>query len=162
MTGASRNRQPCFVALEAASAIQFPLNVLDSIKIESGDAPCNAHSLRPNLSGSCVIPGGSGSPMAIFGLADANTTWEKFLQSISGNRYHDSWREAIASVVMSSFPDHINVDNSQIIVSSDEAKTYRVILTSATKYYDDNREFSIILSKRCKDRNMATLRQLCC
>lgn len=90
-----------------------------------------------------IIPGGSGSPMAIFGLADANTTWEKFLQSISGNRYHDSWREAIASVVLSSFPDHINVDNSQIIVSSDEAKTYRVILTTATKYYDDNREFSI-------------------
>jgi hypothetical protein len=90
-----------------------------------------------------IIPGGSGSPMAIFGLADANTTWEKFLQSISGNRYHDSWREAIASVVMSSFPEHIDVDNSQIIVSSDEAKTYRVILTTATKYYDDNREFNI-------------------
>jgi hypothetical protein len=90
-----------------------------------------------------IIPVGSGSPMAIFGLPDANATWEKFLQSVSGSRYHDSWREAIASVVMSSFPDHINVDNSQIIVSSDEAKAYRVILTTATKYYDDTREFSI-------------------
>jgi hypothetical protein len=44
---------------------------------------------------------------------------------------------------MSSFPDRVNVDNSQIILSSDEVKGYRVILTSATKYYDDYREFNV-------------------
>jgi hypothetical protein len=90
-----------------------------------------------------IIPVGSGGSMGIFGLLDANTTWERFLQSTSGSRYHDSWRDAIAGVILSSFPDHINVDNSQIIVSSDDAKAYRVILTTATKYYDDNREFNV-------------------
>ena len=68
---------------------------------------------------------------------------EKFLSSTADNRLCDSWREAITSVVMSSFPDRVNVDNSQIILSSDEVKAYRVILTKATKYYDDCREFSV-------------------
>lgn len=81
--------------------------------------------------------------MGIFGLSDVRTTWKEFLQSTSGGRYRDSWRDAIASVIMSSYPDHINVDNSQIIVSSDDSKAYRVILTTATRYYDDNREFNI-------------------
>jgi len=89
-----------------------------------------------------IVPVGPGS-MSIFGLADVQLTWEKFLQSIADNKFRDSWREAITGVVMSSLPDRINVDNSQIIVSSDEAKTYRVILTTATKFYDDNREFNL-------------------
>jgi hypothetical protein len=90
-----------------------------------------------------ILPVGSGGSMGIFGLPDLKTTWEEFLQSTSASRYRDSWREAITSVIMSSFPDHINVDNSQIIVSSDDTKAYRVILTTATKYYDDNREFNV-------------------
>jgi hypothetical protein len=92
-----------------------------------------------------LVPVGSGAPMAIFGLADVATTWDKFLQSTSGSKYRDSWRDAIASVVMSSFPDKINVDNSQIIVSNDETKTYRIILTTASRYYDDCREFNLYL-----------------
>jgi hypothetical protein len=100
---------------------------------------------NPDLPGEAEIsiPKGSAGSMAVFGLPDANTTWEKFLQSTSGNLHHDSWREAIASVIMSSFPDHINVDNSQIIVSSDDSKTYRVILTTAKRFYNDDHEFNI-------------------
>jgi len=83
-----------------------------------------------------------GSPMSIFGLPDAPMTWEKFLQATGQTRYGDSWRDAITNVVLSGL-DKINVDNSQIVVSSDESKTYRVILTTATKYYDDQREFNL-------------------
>jgi hypothetical protein len=90
-----------------------------------------------------LIPQRAGTPMSIFGLQDEEVTWEKFLSSTADNRLCDSWREAITSVVMSSFPDRVNVDNSQIILSSDEVKAYRVILTKATKYYDDCREFSV-------------------
>jgi hypothetical protein len=104
-----------------------------ALQQSEGNLPCEAE----------IIPVGSGGSMGIFGLPDVKTTWKQFLKSTSGNRYHDSWREAITSAIMSSFPDHINVDNSQVIVSSDEAKAYRVILTTATKYYDDNREFNI-------------------
>jgi TIR domain len=85
----------------------------------------------------------AGMPMAIFSLQDEQITWEKFLSATADNRFCDSWREAITSVVLSSFPDRVNVDNSQVILSSDEAKAYRVILTTATKYYDDYREFSV-------------------
>jgi TIR domain len=90
-----------------------------------------------------LVPMGSGGPMSIFGLPDVPTTWEKFLQSTGGCKYRDSWRDAITSVVMSSFPNKIDVDNSQVIVSNDEAKTYRIILTTATRYYDDSREFNL-------------------
>jgi hypothetical protein len=90
-----------------------------------------------------LVPQRAGTPMSIFGLQDEQIPWEKFLSSTADNRLCDSWREAITSVVMSSFPDRVNVDNSQIILSSDEVKAYRVILTKATKYYDDYREFSV-------------------
>jgi hypothetical protein len=90
-----------------------------------------------------IIPIGLGGSMGIFGLADVNTTWDKFLKSTSESRYRDSWREAITSVIMSSSSDHIIVDNSQVILSSDESKAYRVILTTATKYFNDSREFNI-------------------
>jgi hypothetical protein len=88
-------------------------------------------------------PMGSGSTMAIFGLQDESMNWQKFLDNTADNRLSNSWRDAITSVVMSSFPDRVNVDNSQIILSSDEVKAYRVILTTATKYYDDFREFNL-------------------
>ncbi len=90
-----------------------------------------------------LAPIGSGGTMAIFGLPDTQTTWEKFLNSIAGNEFRESWKDAITSVVMSSFPDKINVDNSQVIVSTDARRAYRIILTTATKYYDDNREFNL-------------------
>jgi hypothetical protein len=98
-----------------------------------------------NLPGDALItPIGAGGSMAIFGLSDTEPiTWERFLQKISESSYHDSWREAITSVIMSSFPDHINVDNSQIIVSSDDSRAYRLILTTVTKYYNDNYDFNI-------------------
>lgn len=88
-------------------------------------------------------PDPSGSPMSIFGLPDADLTWESFLTSISGNEYAESWRQAITSVISSSFPDKINVDNSQVVISVDKTKSYRIILTACTKYFDDRREFAL-------------------
>lgn len=84
----------------------------------------------------------SGNPMSIFGLGDEVITWERFLQLTSGP-HRDSWREAISSVVRSSRAERIDVDNCQIVPSSDESKIYRIVLTTATKYWDDNREFNL-------------------
>jgi hypothetical protein len=86
---------------------------------------------------------GSGASMDIFGLSDEHITWGKFLDSISSQPFADSWSDAITSVVLSSFPDRVNVDNSQVIVTSDGKKSYRVILTTATKFYDDYREYNL-------------------
>ena len=88
-----------------------------------------------------VIPVG-GSPMSIFGLGDETMTWENFLQSTSGP-HGDAWREAITSVIISSQAERIDVDNSQIILSSDESKSYRIVLTTATRYWDDVRDFNL-------------------
>ncbi len=86
---------------------------------------------------------GSGGSMDIFGLSDGYITWGKFLDSTSSQPFGDSWRDAITSVVLSSFPDRVDVDNSQVIVASDGKTSYRVILTTATKFYDDYREYNL-------------------
>jgi hypothetical protein len=85
----------------------------------------------------------SAGSMDIFGLSDENTTWRKFLDATVENPFGDSWRDAITIVVLSSFPDRVNVDNSQVIMASDGKTPYRVILTTATKFYDDYREYSL-------------------
>ena len=106
----------------------------EALKRSRGDLPPDA----------LLSPVGAGGSLEIFGFSDTEPiTWEKFLEKISDSNYRDSWREAITSVMMSSFPDHINVDNSQIIVSSDGSKAYRLILTTVTKYYNDIYDFNI-------------------
>src|SRR5271166_5224044 len=73
------------------------------------------------------------------------------------------WRGAITSVVISSLQGPgINVDNSQIILSSDESRSYRLILTTATKYFDNSREFNLYFVEALKreeygDRNTTLL-----
>ena len=78
------------------------------------------------------------------------------MTSISQHRYADSWREAITSVISSSFPDKINVDNSQIVISDDDSKSYRIVLTSCTRYYDDRREFSLYFVEALKRRDFGS------
>jgi hypothetical protein len=91
-----------------------------------------------------LVPAGQSNAMSsIFGLTDAARSWEKFLDETTGNEHAESWRAAIVSVVTSSFPSRIDVDNSQIVVSSDGAKAYRVILTSTVRYFDDKRELNL-------------------
>lgn len=108
-----------------------------------------------------LVPVGAGT-MGIFGLPDEETTWDSFLKSISG-RQKVAWRDAITSVVISSLQGPgINVDNSQIILSSDESRSYRLILTTATKYFDNSREFNLYFVEALKreeygDRNTTLL-----
>jgi hypothetical protein len=91
-----------------------------------------------------LIPAGQGNALSsIFGLSDSERTWESFLTETAGSEHAESWRAAIASVVTSSFPNRINVDNSQIVLSNDNATAYRVIITSTIRYYDDKREMNL-------------------
>ena len=83
-----------------------------------------------------------GNSMSIFGLSDEPITWKKFLDVTASQPFADSWRDAITSVVLSSFPDRVGIDNSQIILAND-GMGYRVILTTATKFYDDYREYNV-------------------
>lgn len=101
----------------------------------------NTNDLPPDVT---LTPIGSGNPLSIFGLADEPfLLWSDFVSKVTKNRLGTLWREAIVSVVLSSIQDTIDVDNSQVIVSSDEKHIYRVILTTSTTYYDGTREFHL-------------------
>ena len=96
-----------------------------------------------DLPGDAKLKPQSGGPMNIFGLGvDKEITWQRFLQLTEGP-HRDSWRQAITSVITSSLAERIDVDNSQIVVSSDGSKAYRIVLSTATKYWDDRQEFSL-------------------
>ncbi len=92
-----------------------------------------------------LAPAGSGSPLSIFGLPDATITWESFVSKIADHKFGPSWRDAIASVVISSLQDKMEIDNSQVIISSDNKHVYRVILTTSTTYFNGAREFNLYL-----------------
>ena len=92
-----------------------------------------------------LMPVGSGSPMAIFGLPETELSWESFVAKTADHRMGAGWRDAINSVVSSSLSNQIDVDNSQIIFSTDGVKLYRLILTTGTTYFNGNQEFNIYL-----------------
>ena len=86
---------------------------------------------------------GTGGPMALFGLPDAPVRWGDFVKQVSAHKFGSAWREAINGVVASSLPNQIDVDNSQVILSSDELRIYRVILTTSTTYFNGDKDVSI-------------------
>jgi hypothetical protein len=85
----------------------------------------------------------NGGSMNIFGLSDESITWKTFLDLTANKPFADSWRDAITSVVLSGFPDRVDVDNSQVIIANDGRTAYRVILTTVTKFFDDYREYNV-------------------
>jgi hypothetical protein len=78
--------------------------------------------------------------MEIFGQQEPSLTWEEFLRR-SPDKYRDFWKDVIETVVVSSLPDLLDVDNSQIIAT--EARLYRVILSRSLRYFDGRREFHV-------------------
>jgi hypothetical protein len=106
---------------------------------------------EPELPSDAVIsPIGAGDPMSIFGLTNCERDWATFLQEVGHDEHVESWRAAIVSVITSSLDNRTNVDNGQIIVSIGADKAYRVILTSALKYYDGKREFHLYFVETLK------------
>jgi hypothetical protein len=114
-----------------------------TIRAKGSDLEQSAQSLPPQAE---IRPLGAlnqGGSMNIFGLADEPITWKSFVDLTADQAFADSWRDAIATVVLSAFPDRVAVDNSQVILSSDGKTGYRVILTTATTFYDDYRECNL-------------------
>ncbi|MFZ1005191.1 MAG: TIR domain-containing protein [Candidatus Sulfotelmatobacter sp.] len=109
------------------------------VRVKGSDLDRASEDLPPDTE----ITPSTGTTMAIFGLPDMPITWGRFLAAAAGSPLCDSWREAITSVVLSSFSDRVDVDSSQIIFSNDEARTYRLMLTTAARYYNGDREFNI-------------------
>src|SRR5207245_1353689 len=56
----------------------------------------------------------------------------------------------------------MNIDNSQVIISSDDKHVYRIILTTSTAYYNSTREFNLYFVEALRpkdygDRNTTLL-----
>jgi hypothetical protein len=121
------------------------------IVFQMTDAAFKSH--RPDLPSDTELrPTGDGNPMQIFGLPNDNMTWREFQNSIEAKAQAGSWQRAITTVIDSSFPENVNVDNSQIIVA-DDGKSYRIILTAGTSYFD-RREFSLSFVDTLKPREL--------
>lgn len=78
----------------------------------------------------------------IAGLPNQDVTWENFAKD--PGVYQAIWRDALTSIVLSYLQG--SVDNSQVIVLPSQSAgghpmSYRLILTTATRYFDDSLKF---------------------
>jgi hypothetical protein len=121
---------------------EFTLKPQKQITIRTSDAALASveRELPPDAT---LAPVGLGNPMSIFGLPSVETTWADFQKLTQSVKFRDSWIDAITSVVTSSLQSQLEVDNSQVIVSYDAKHTFRVILTTGTKYFNGVREFNL-------------------
>jgi hypothetical protein len=87
-----------------------------TIRLKGSDLDQSSECLPPEAE---LRPPGSlskGGSMDIFGLADEPITWKRFVDQTANQAFGESWRDTIASVVRSAFPDRVDVDNSHVIV----------------------------------------------
>jgi hypothetical protein len=113
-----------------------------TIRVKGASLQEAADTLPPDALLRTVGPT-SGGTLSIFGLSDDAMTWKEFTELTSHEMYADSWQHAISAVVLSAFPDRVDVDNSQHVLAKDGQTTFRVVLTTATKYYDDCHEYNV-------------------
>ncbi len=114
-----------------------------TIRVKGSALKQSAESLPPEAEITPLGAQNKGGSMDIFGLSDEPITWQEFQERTASKAFSDSWRDAITRVVLSAFPDRVDVDNSQVILTSNGKTTYRVILTTARKFYDDSREYNV-------------------
>jgi hypothetical protein len=122
------------------------------ITIKTSDSALE--SLQMELPANAVLmPIGTGNPMSIFGLPNQDTSWGDFVKLTKNSKFRDSWIDAVTSVVTSSLQGQLDVDNSQVIVSNDERRAFRVILTTSTRYFNGIREFNLYFVEYLRPRD---------
>jgi hypothetical protein len=72
-------------------------------------------------------------------------SWETFGQLVSDSPLTSHWCSTLSKVVLSAGRQSVNVDNSQVIVSQDRLRRYRLLLTTSTAYYNGEVEASVYL-----------------
>lgn len=109
-----------------------------------------------------LVPVGTGNTMSIFGLQNQEITWGEFGKLTKNSKFRDSWFDAITSVVTSSLQSQMEVDNSQVIVSTDERHAFRVILTTGTRYFSESENSICTLWNICGPETLGTRPLLWC
>ena len=105
-----------------------------ALEAAEGDLPPDAE----------LVPVGVGGTMNVFGLLERPITWANFCKVAATQQLGPSWMQAIRTVISSSFPHQINVDNSQIVLSPDN-HVYRLILTTSTTYFNGKMDVNIYI-----------------
>jgi hypothetical protein len=122
------------------------------ITIKTSDSALE--SARMELPPDAILsPIGTGNPMSLFGLPNEEISWGEFIRSAKVSKFLDSWVDAINSVIASSLQSQLDVDNSQLIVSTDERHAFRVILTTGTRYFNGVREFNLYFVEYLRPRD---------
>jgi hypothetical protein len=121
-------------------SIDIDVNPQKKLMVEvRGELPREAMELPGDAQ---VIPSGTGA-MEIFGLSSTKLSWSDFLDKAPDTDRRFAWKDAIETVIISSIPDRLDVDNSQIIVSRSGHQIYRVVLSRSVRYFDGRREFHL-------------------
>jgi hypothetical protein len=105
-----------------------------ALEAAGGDLPPDAE----------LVPVGVGGTMSVFGLLERPITWANFCKTVAGHQLGQSWMQAIRTVIASSFPHQINVDNSQIVLSPDN-HVYRLILTTSTTFFNGKMDVNLYI-----------------
>jgi hypothetical protein len=113
------------------------------IKIKTNDVALGAVDDESLPDDARLVGVGARKPLSIFGIQGGEITWGDFKQKVAQNKFHDSWIDALTTVVISSMRNLPAVDNSQIILSHNAMSTYRVILTTGTRRFNGDREFNL-------------------
>jgi hypothetical protein len=90
-----------------------------------------------------LIPAATGAP-DVAGLPNQEITWQAFA-NLPG-AYQQIWRDALTGIILSYLQG--SIDNSQVLVlpsalASGHPTSYRLILTSVTRYFDDRIRFEL-------------------
>lgn len=121
------------------------------VAIRTNDDALNAVSADQLPADARLVPIGNGT-MSIFGLPSAELTWYEFQQLTKSSKFSGSWIDAMTSVVRYSLRNQLAKDNSQVIISHDETRAYRVILTTGIRSFNGDREFNVYFVEYLRPR----------
>ena len=114
------------------------------VRTVAGSLAAKDTTLPPSAT---LTPVGEGNVMEIFGLPDAPITWAAFEEQVDQG-FGPTWCEAINSVIISSLPNTLEIDNGQILASRNGKHFYRLILTTGTTYFNGDREFNLYIVEK--------------
>jgi len=134
---ARRIRLEVFRALKSTVAEQRKVQQQITVELP-GPLGREATQLPPE---SKLIPAATGAP-DIAGLPNQEITWDAYA-NLPGP-YQSIWRDALGSIILSYLQG--SVDNSQVLVlpsalAGGHPSSYRLILTTVTRYFDDRIRF---------------------
>lgn len=81
-------------------------------------------------------------------------SWQQFQDTVKRNPLAPHWCSLLSKVVLGSAARNVNVDHSQVLVSHDKSRRFRMVLTTSTTFYDGQVEASVYFVECPPDPDM--------